>query len=187
MYGIFSYEDQNGYLRLAIEKNKKRLVPVHSFHYLVDGHSILRKLITQYNLCPRLCFMQKDAEPCGPNCFGACEQKEKPAEYNKRIEEAIDSLTTRPSYAIVDKGINGNDQSCILVLDGKLYGMGYIPDDVQITQAETLKDYLQPYKENSFIRNLINGYVARYPSKIMKLENSFANQSTESFHQQAFD
>jgi DNA polymerase-3 subunit epsilon len=187
VYGIFTYEDQNGYLRLAIEKNKKHLIPVYSFHYLVDGHAILRKLISEFNLCPRFCFMQRDSEPCGPNCSGACEQKEKPAEYNKRVEEAIESLTVRPSYAIVGKGVNGNDQSCILVLNGKLYGMGYIPDDVQITQTETLKEYLQPYKENSFIRNLINGYAARYPSKIMKMENPFTNQSTENFHQQAFD
>jgi DNA polymerase-3 subunit epsilon len=186
VYGIFTYEDQNGYLRLAIEKNKKRLTPVHSFHYLVDGHSALRKLISDFHLCPKLCFMQTDNEACGPNCFGACEQKERPEEYNRRVNEAIESLSVRPSYAIVDKGIDRNDQSCILVLNGKLYGMGYIPEDAQITQAETLKDYLQPYKENSFIRNLIDGYAAKHPSKIMILNHSFT-QSTESFHQQAFD
>ncbi len=187
VYSIFTYEDQNGYLRLAIEKNKKHLTPVYSFHYLVDGHSILRKLINDFNLCPRLCFMQADSEPCGSTCFGACEQKEKPGEYNKRVQEAIESLSNQPSYAIVDKGRNGDDQSCILVLNGKLYGMGYIPDDVQIMEAETLKDYLQPYRENSFIRNLINGYAARYPSKIMMLDYSFTNPAIENFHQQAFD
>ena len=44
VYGIFSYEDQNGYLRLAIEKNRQQLKPHYTFHYLADGHSILRKL-----------------------------------------------------------------------------------------------------------------------------------------------
>lgn len=187
VYGIFTYEDQNGYLRLAIEKNKKHLIPVHSFHYLVDGHSILRKLIHEFQLCPRLCFMQASSEPCGENCFGACEQKEKPQDYNKRVEEAIESLNSHPSFAIVDKGVNGNDQSCILVLHGKLYGMGYIPDDVPISETETLKEYLQPYKENSFIRNLVNGYAARYPSKLIVLNNSVTDRAIENFHQQAFD
>jgi len=187
VYGIFTYEDQNAYLRLAIEKNKKNLTPFHSFHYLVDGHSVLRKLISEFNLCPRLCFMQTSGEPCGSGCFGACEQKEKPGEYNKRVEDAIQSLSSRPSYAIVDKGLNGNDQSCILVLNGKLYGMGYIPEDAKILETETLKDYLQPYKENSFIHNLINSYAARYPSKIIMLNNSFFNQAIESFHREAFD
>src|SRR5204863_3491287 len=187
VYGIFAYEDQNGYLRLAIEKNKKHLTPVYSFHYLVDGHSILRKLIKEFSLCPRLCFMQHESQPCDSSCFGACKQKEKPEEYNKRVQEAITSLQKEPSYAIVDRGVNGNDKSCILVLNGKLYGMGYLPDDVQITNTEVLKDYVQPYKENSFIRNLLNGFAARHPQKIVRLNDVIPSPSIESFHQQAFD
>jgi DNA polymerase-3 subunit epsilon len=186
VYGIFVYEDQNGYLRLAVEKNKRNLTPVCTFHYLVDGHSILRKLISQFQLCPRLCFMQADNGPCDSTCLGACEQTEAPSEYNQRVRQAMESLDQQPSYAIVDKGLNGDDQSCILVLKGKLYGMGYLPADTQITNTESLKDYLQPYKENSFIRNLLNGYAARHPSKIINLNNAVPNQATENFHQEAF-
>jgi DNA polymerase-3 subunit epsilon len=116
--------------------------------------------------------MQSSNEPCGAECSGACEQKEKPGTYNKRVEEAMQSLGSQPSFAIVDKGLNGDDRSCILVLNGKLYGMGYIPGDTQISEAEQLKDHLQPYKENSFIRNLLNGFAARYPSKLMMFCNS---------------
>lgn len=174
IYGIFMYEDQNGYLRLAIDKNRKRLNPVFTFHYIVDGHAIIRKLIKDFNLCPKLCFMQKDEGKCEgmreENCFGACEQKEKAAAYNKRVKKACDSLRSQPSYAIIDKGISGDDKSCILVLEGEFYGMGYIPADVQITSPEEMKEYLTMYRENSFIRNLINGYAARFPSKVLKFE-----------------
>ncbi|HET9826517.1 MAG TPA: hypothetical protein VFP87_14355, partial [Chitinophagaceae bacterium] len=152
----------------------------------VDGHSILRKLIKDFDLCPRLCFMQDGSEPCDSSCLGACEQREKPEEYNRRVQDAVASLQKEPSYAIVDKGVNGNDKSCILVLNGKLYGMGYLPEDVQVTNMEALKDYLQPYKENSFIRNLLNGYSARYPSKIIRFNDVATNPATESFHQLAF-
>lgn len=174
VYGIFVYEDQNGYQRLAIDKNRKRLNPVYSFHYIVDGHAIIRKLIKDFKLCPKLCFMQTDNATCeGINegyCKGACEQKEKPAAYNKRIQKAVDSLRSQPSFAIVDKGINADDRSCVLILDGKLYGMGYIPADAQLTDIETLKDYLTIYKENSYIRNLVNGYAARFPAKVVRLD-----------------
>ncbi len=173
VYGIFSYEDQNGYLRLAIDKNRKRLNPVYTFHYLVDGHAIMRKLIRQYNLCPVLCFMQSGREVCEgiseASCLGACKGKEKPDEYNMRVQEAIKAMQEQPSFAIVDKGINGDDRSCILVWEGKFYGMGYISQDVQIADAESLKDHLTVYKENSFIRNLVNGYAARFPAKVLKL------------------
>jgi DNA polymerase-3 subunit epsilon len=116
--------------------------------------------------------MQSAREGCEgiveASCFGACKGKESPEQYNERVQQAIRSMQEQPSYAIVDKGINGDDRSCILVWEGKFYGMGYIPGDIQISDAETLKDHLTVYKENSFIRNLVNGYAARFPGKVMK-------------------
>jgi len=185
VYGIFMYEDQKGYLRLAIDKNRKRLNPVYTFHYLVDGHAIIRKLIKEFNLCPKLCFMQKDTGKCeGINegyCTAACEQKETAASYNERVQKACDSLRSQPSFAIIDKGINGDDQSCILISEGVFYGMGYLPADVKITNPDSLKDYLTTYKENSFIRNLVNGYAARFPSKVMMLDSLTPNQAIQNF------
>ncbi len=178
VYGIFMYEDQNGYQRLAIDKNRKRLNPVYTFHYLIDGHAIIRKLIKDYNLCPKLCFIQKDTGKCEGvkegYCQAACEKKEAAEFYNERVKQACDSLRSQPSFAIVDKGINGDDQSCILVWEGTFYGMGYIPADTQISNHESLKDYLTAYKENSYIRNLVNGYAARFPSKVVLFEKEIA-------------
>jgi len=173
-YGIFTYEDQNGYLRLAIEKNKKQLQPVYAFHYLVDGHAILRKTIQEFNLCPKLCFMQTGHDKCEgikqKYCYGACELKEEPADYNNRILEAITSLQAQPSFAIIEKGLNADEKSCILMWKGKFFGMGYVPADIQITEPAMLKDFLTPYKENIVIRNLINGYAARFPQKVLQFE-----------------
>lgn len=172
IYGIFVYEDQNGYQRLAIDKNRRRLNPVYTFHYLVDGHAMIRKLVKDFNLCPKLCFLQKDPGKCeGINegfCHGACEHKEKPASYNKRIKKACDTLLALPSFAIIDKGLNGDDQSCILVLEGKFYGMGYIPTDVQLNDPLSFRDHLTVYKENSVIRNLVFGFAARFPGKVVQ-------------------
>ena len=181
VYGIFLYEDQNGYYRLAIEKNKNHLKPVHTFHYLADGHSILRKLIREYNLCPKFCFIQTSASICAgileKYCYGACEHKEESAAYNIRVQEAIASLTTRPCFAIVENGLNADEQSCVLIWDGKFYGMGYIPSDILLSNPEELKDLLTPYKENLFIRNLVNGYAARFPEKV-KSFSTFMIQSS---------
>ncbi|MEQ1677297.1 MAG: exonuclease domain-containing protein [Chitinophagaceae bacterium] len=186
IYGIYLYEDQTGYYRLAIDKNRKRLNPVHTFHYLVDGHAIMRKLIKEFQLCPKLCFMQRDPGQCeGINegyCKGACEQQEAAAVYNERVKKACDSLRTLPSFAIVDKGMNGDDQSCILVHEGKFYGMGYISTDIQLTTVEQVKDQLTQYRENSFIRNLVNGYAARFPAKVIWFDSNGGVGSTQSSH-----
>ena len=50
--------------------------------------------------------------------------------------------------------------------------MGYIPADAELTNPESLKDYLTVYKENSFIRNLVNGYAVRFPAKVVLFETA---------------
>ena len=170
MYGIFIYEDQNGYQRLAIERNKKQLRPVYTFHYLTEGHAILRKLIKDFQLCPKLCFIQTAGECEGRRedyCNGACENKENAAAYNERVVTAISSLSgIQASYMIVDQGLGSSDKSCILVWDGKFYGMGYLPTDITVTNAESLRDLITPYKENLFIRNLVAAYAEKHPDKV---------------------
>jgi DNA polymerase-3 subunit epsilon len=105
-------------------------------------------------------------------CQGACEQREDAGAYNDRVHKAIASLSEEPSYAIIDRGLQKEDQSCILVLNGKLYGMGYIPLDAQVMNVDGIKDYLKPYKENSMIRNLLLGYKAKNPNRIFDLNRS---------------
>jgi DNA polymerase III subunit epsilon len=170
-FGIYSYLDQNGYLRLAIEKSKKHLPSAYSFHYLIDGHAMLRKLIREFELCPRLCFMQAATEPCDEHCHGACEQKEISLDYNVRVQRALDSLTNQPTFVIVDRGLTAYENSCILIENGKLYGMGYLPGDVQIHDITMIKDHLQLYRDNSVISNIVHSYAARFPTKVMKFEN----------------
>lgn len=174
-FGIFAYEDQNGYMRLAIEKNKKHLTPVCTFHRIMEGHDMMRKIIRDFELCPKLCFMQTDPGKCDGikqgYCKGACEQKEKSQKYNYRVLEAIESLQTKPSFAIIEDGLNAEEKSCILVLKGKFYGMGYISADVQVTNLEALQSLLTRYKENNYISNLINSYAAKFPQKVIILGN----------------
>ncbi|MBC7946430.1 MAG: GIY-YIG nuclease family protein [Chitinophagaceae bacterium] len=173
VYGIFAYEDQNGYMRLAIEKNKQQLDAVCNFHQLVEGHDILRKLTRDFQLCPKLTCMQTSSSACEgrkeSSCLGACEHLEEPEEYNQRVQEAIDSLSHRPTYVIIDEGRNPDEKSCILVVNGKFYGMGYLSPDQQVTSIEALQDLLTPYKENSYISHLVQAYADKNPGKVRML------------------
>jgi hypothetical protein len=80
VFGIYTYEDRNGFLRLIIEKNKKNLKPVHSFHNLSEGYTWLRTIIEEYKLCPKLCFLEKGNGQCtgveNKTCKGACIKQE---------------------------------------------------------------------------------------------------------------
>ncbi len=173
VFGIFVYEDQNGYMRLAIEKKRKSSNPIYTFHYKVDGHGVLRKLMTEFSLCPKLCFMQTSTDKCQgiieEHCNGACEKEESPKLYNERVLSAIASLTKRPSYIVLDKGLKKEEQSCILVVNGSFFGMGYLPKNFDNISQTAIAEYIQPYKENSYIRTLLNAHFNNFPAQVRHL------------------
>lgn len=119
VFGLYLYEDQNGYKRLVIDKKRRHSTPICSFHYKVDIHNFLKKIIARFNLCPRLCYIQMDNEKCigilENYCLGACEQLEHFTVYNGRVSQAIESLTERPSYIVFDRGLEEKQVSCIMV------------------------------------------------------------------------
>jgi DNA polymerase III subunit epsilon len=173
-FGFFVYEDQNGYLRLAIEKKRKNSNPFYTFHYKVDGYGVLKKLMKQFSLCPKLCFVQTDNDECvgiiEEHCRGACKRKEAPKDYNARVLEGIASLTQKSSYVVIDKGLAENEISCIMVDQGAFMGMGYLPKNLEAISREVIQEYIKPYRENSFIRTLLLSHANNYPSKITTLE-----------------
>ena len=169
VYGIYQYEDQSGYMRLVVDKKRRHSTPVCSFHYKVDVLNFLKKLITRFHLCPKLCFVQTDNDVCigivENYCNGACEKKEESGLYNSRVAEAIESLKERPSYMVFDKGLQENELSCILVERGTLFGMGYIPEALK-NEPHHVKNCLQPIKDNAVIRLMLNKYMEQNTEKL---------------------
>lgn len=169
-YGLFVYEDRNGYKRLGIEKNKLYFRPVHTFNTIIEGHNRLRELIQEYSLCARLCNLVK-SDDCSESiyahhCEGACTGGEDVAVYNNKIDTAIRAIQDRlPTFALVDKGISDAEHSCILVKQGSFFGMGYIAHDTSLQDIDKLEQSLEPYQDNDYIRNLVFKHAAEYPEK----------------------
>ena len=173
-YGLYLFEDNSGYMRLAIDKKKKHMQPLYTFNLLVEGHRLVNQLIERFTLCPKLCFMQTAPGPCtstgASTCLGACEHKEPVQAYNERVQEALQWLEDwLPTFAVVDAGNERDEQSIILMEKGKFYGMGYIPAGIGITNWEELKTYLTRYPENDYIRGLVYQYAERHPNKKITL------------------
>ncbi|MXV17112.1 exonuclease domain-containing protein [Hufsiella ginkgonis] len=169
-WGFFVFEDQRGYFRIAIGKRQKYTKPVYTFRNLPDGHNLLRSLVADFNLCPKLCFIQKNNQVCtgidSGSCKGACQLEELPGDYNLRVKTAMEWLkSASPTFAIVDQGRSMAEQSCILVEEGKFYGMGYVPADEYPREISALKNVLTPYPGNDYIRNLVQHYASRFPER----------------------
>jgi len=169
-FGLYIYEDGNGYQRMVIDKKKPHLKPLYTFNQLLEGHRLLRRLVKQFQLCPKLCFLQTNDDDCQglaeQYCGGACTKKEAPEEYNVRMQQAIEYIGNMlPTFAVIDEGKHAAEQSCILIEKGKFYGMGYVPADFSVNSLETLKPQITPYPENDYIRGLIYQYAESRPEK----------------------
>jgi DNA polymerase III subunit epsilon len=170
-YGLYSFEDQKGYLRLAIDKRTKYSTPLYSFNNAGEGYNLLIGLMRKFKLCHKLCFFQTGDGMCSKvqlnECLGACEGKEDATSYNARVTEAINYLkTSLPSYGYLDKGRSAEEYSLILMEEGKLYGMGYIDSKLRLNDdPQSVKSQLTQYPCNDYIRNLIRSYAERYPER----------------------
>jgi DNA polymerase III subunit epsilon len=169
-YGLYIYEDQAGYLRLTIEKKKQSLPAYYSFNGLAEGWQVLRRLVRQFDLCPKLSFIEKGNEPCSglsdKTCRGACVHQESASEYNDRLMQALGSLREMlPSFMIRDRGRHSSEESCVLIENGQFYGMGYLDKELQIPNLQMLKEQLTAYPENDYMRGLVYSFAEKWPEK----------------------
>ncbi|TWR29083.1 DNA polymerase III subunit epsilon [Mucilaginibacter pallidiroseus] len=167
-FGIYMYEDQRGYMRLAVDKHRKHMPAVYACNSLLDGRNLLLNLIDTFGLCPKLCFIQKNDQPCSGSSVGscACEGHQSAGEYNEKVNAALDELKKAlPTFAIRDEGRNNEEHSCILIEEGRFYGMGYISHYYNADNIQQLKSYLTPYPGNDYIRNIVTGYADRFPQR----------------------
>ncbi len=176
-YSLYHFEDQNGYIRLGIDKYRNNTTVLYSFNHLLDGHQLLKTLVNEHLLCEKLCFIQKQKAACTGHangiCLGACVGAESVEDYNHRAKQAIAELQNLlPSFALIDNGRAEGEKSCLWVEKGKFYGMGYISDHVDINDLETLKSAITPYPSNDYIMNMILSHSTQFPHKMISLNNA---------------
>ncbi|MFD2145917.1 exonuclease domain-containing protein [Mucilaginibacter antarcticus] len=167
-YGLYAYEDQRGYMRLAVDKHRKHTGTIYTCNTLFEGRSIVNQLIERFALCPKFCFIQTNTATCTgvatDQC--ACTGIEPADTYNQKVALAIAELNQAlPTFAIRDEGRTDDEHSCILVEKGKFYGMGYISHYFQVEDVQQLKNHITPYPGNDYIRNLIAGYADKFPQR----------------------
>ena len=163
-FGLFAYDDRQGYRRFAVEKIRRSYTPIYTFNTIHEGQLRLRELAEEFGLCRRLCNIASSPE-CG------CAAHAEPLEYNRKADEAINWIKKNlPTFALIDKGMDDNEYSCILVVEGNLYGMGYLNDKKhQLQNMETLLKYIEPVQDNDYIRNLVFRHASEYPEKMYPL------------------
>jgi DNA polymerase-3 subunit epsilon len=174
-FGLYAYEDLNGYLRLVVGKHNKNQSAVHVFNSQIDGRNLLYKLVRDFGLCTELSMLG----PCSAECFanrdndemqhGNCVDLKTNEAYNALVKQALDHLNNNlPSFAIVDKGRHEEEKSCIWVEKGRFHAMGYIDRYTDVNNEEDIRSSLTRYEGNDYMLHLIQNYAGKYPYKVYK-------------------
>lgn len=168
-YGLYHYEARNGYKYLAVGKLMKFQSSIEHFSQKYEAINVLQSLAHEFDLDSRFCHYCTTENKTN---IQACDFVNLPDVeiHNEKVEKAIQSLlSSRTSFAIIDKGRTTDERSCIWVENGHFYGMGYFTSDIAITDPAEIKDYVTLYKSNQYIMGLIYKYAESNPRKIFTI------------------
>ncbi|MAY83039.1 MAG: DNA polymerase III subunit epsilon [Flavobacteriales bacterium] len=164
-FGIFKYEDRNGYLRLAIGRSGKHDRPIKSFKTHNQCIDALKEMLAEYALCPRLIGLQ----PLGSgkcnyieevNCKGACCGKEDAADYNKRVKEALrDKIEQKHTFILEEKEVN--TKAIVLVEKGRLKGYASLGLDQKVESIEEAKELISATYDDQDLAWIIQKHLPR--------------------------
>jgi DNA polymerase III subunit epsilon len=163
-WGIFEYEDRNGYKRFSVNQVSRGSRPLVKLATKGDAWNFLWEKVREFELCPKLCGLQVAKGLCfnfqTGECHGACMCVEPEKNYNHRVDQALFAFTNRGSTAaIIGRGRNSEEQSLILVDKGNYCGFGFFDKDVAINDFESAKTYVRSSVETPTVQNLINSYL----------------------------
>lgn len=172
--GIYVYEDEKGYKHLTFEKvadNGKTPLIALSNHFKAKG--FLFHKVAKFNLCQKLCDLYKTTGPCFDyqvhQCKGACIGKETPAEYNARVDAAIESFTYQhSSFVVIGKGREPGEKSVVVVENGRYLGFGFFDESFSASRFEDFKSVIKLYPDNKDIQQIIRGHLrGKHPDKLI--------------------
>jgi DNA polymerase-3 subunit epsilon len=163
-WGVFDYEDRNGYLRFSVNVVARGARPLVRFSTKGEAWNFLWEKVRDYELCPKLCGLQLSKGLCfdyqSGGCHGACMGIESVKLYNARVEQAIRAFRDEgETVAIIGKGRNIDEQSLVLVERGAYVGFGFFDREASISDFESAKNYIKPSIETRTVQNLINSYI----------------------------
>lgn len=164
-WGIFDYEDRNGYLRFSVNVVSKGARPLTRFSSKGEAWNFLWEKVREFELCPKLSGLQISKGLCfdyqSGGCHGGCMGIEPCEHYNKRAEQAIQSFHGEgETVAIIGRGRNVEEQSLVLVEKGSYVGFGFCGREFAISDFESAKNFIKRSAENRTVQNLVNSYIA---------------------------
>lgn len=170
-YQLTSFEDEEGYVNLKIEKADKRKKSITTFTNYQQAKSVMFKITETYNLCQKLTGLHTTNGNCFQytikQCEGACIGKELPEHYNARVEDFITKNSYESAHLlIIDRGREVDERSVIWIDNGTYMGFGFYNLNFQINNPEILKSIITRMEDNRDAQHIIQSYLRK--NKVLK-------------------
>ena len=164
--GLYCFKDSNGYINFRVQHLKKNEKAITTFTNRQSGIAFTNRIIDDYELCPKLCGIQKSESSCFnydiKDCFGACIGKESIDAYNKRANLVIEKNSyDNKNFALIDRGRDIDEKSIILVENGIFKGLGFYDLNHQINNPDILHSLITPMQNNRDTQHIIQSYMRR--------------------------
>lgn len=164
-YGIFMFEDAQGYKRLAIDNNKKVIQPLALFHLITDARQALSAFCKGMEIESAMFFLSKEPICSFPDLN----------EHNQKVDRIIQEFNdAKKTYLIHDGALH-----YLLIENGKFWGMGKIENIKKIFRTkkqssttsiiDSIKQQLTPYTDNLIIQSYIKAYIIQNRDCIIEL------------------
>ena len=171
-FGLFCTTDIFGYQNLEITEINQRPAPLTSFSTLSEARKFLFVMAERHSLCQKLCGLYYAQGPCFQHgiraCNGACIGNEPPEEYNSRVKDALKQFDYgSQNLVVVDKGRHDDENSVVMIENGRYAGFGYLPADSPVEYNESLREYLNNFPDNRDVQQIIRSYLRNH--KVQKI------------------
>ncbi len=173
-FGVVSYQDQRGYLRLYVDKLQKGKAGFGEFATEADARAALEARIRRHRLCPQLSGLEAGSGACswhhgqGGTCSGACSATETAADYNGRLMAAVEGLgLPHPAFFWLGEGRTLDEIAVIGIEKGELLGYAFLDSAQGWDDPEWIKSILEPLPSTEVERNTLRQYLSK--NKLSKL------------------
>ncbi|WP_286760510.1 exonuclease domain-containing protein [Salegentibacter sp. UBA1130] len=164
-HALYHSTDEDGYINLKIGRAGKKN-SITTFSSLKRARNVLEMWITKYELCPRLCNLEKGNGNCFnytiEKCNGACIKEESAEAYNEKVRALINQHSYKTQHMLViDRGRDIDEKSALLVEDGEFKGIGYFNLNHQINNIDIIRSIITPMKNDRDAQHIIQSYLRR--------------------------
>jgi len=174
-HAIETFRSAEGLIQFRILPADECEQPMLSFNTYSTACERLESWIEEYELCLRYCGLTAEDAVCFHHqirkCRGICAGEEEQGTYNARAEKVLIAHQYRSkSFIIVDRGRERQEQSLILVEQGKYKGYGYSDSSTQINTVEDLRSGIRTVQYYPDTDAIIRSYLKNARVKILELE-----------------